>query len=94
MTMALGDTRRKLEQLIEKYRSIINDDNRLLMEQNKKIVRLEEELKQAKHLIGLYEACINNGIKVDFPDTTGKGGNSVQNGSKGFNDGNIDFSDF
>lgn len=87
--MALGDTRRKLEQLIEKYRSIINDDNRLLMEQNKKIVRLEEELKQAKHLIGLYEACINKGVKIDFPNSEGRERNADDTGTD-----SIDFSDF
>ena len=84
----------KYETLIAQYRKIIADDNRMLSDQNKEIVRLKEELKHAKSLIGLYEACLNKGIKVDFPDVTGKGGKSVQNGSKGFNDDDIDFSDY
>ena len=89
--MALGDTRRKLEHLIETYRKIINDDNRLLMEQNKKIVGLEEELKQAKHLIGLYEACINKGVKIDFPNSEEKERTADDTG---IDTDNIDFSDF
>jgi len=89
--MALGDTRRKLEHLIETYRKIINDDNRLLMEQNKKIVGLEEELKQAKHLIGLYEACINKGVKIDFPNSEGRERTADDTG---IDTDNIDFPDF
>lgn len=67
----------------------IEDDTRLLSDQNREIVRLKEELKHAKRLLGLYEACIMTGTKIDFPDVTG--------GKKGGNDeaGNdIDFSDF
>lgn len=77
--------------LIEEMKRIISDDNRMLTEQNKEIIRLQEENKQLKHLLGLYEACINKGVKVDFPDVTGKGGKKVQNGSKGFNAENIKY---
>ena len=87
--MSLGDTRRKLVALIERYRDIIKEDNRLLMEQNKKIVGLEEELKQAKHLIGLYEACINKGVKIEFPNSEGR-----ERIADDTDTGNIDFSDF
>ena len=78
----------KYDILIAQYRKIIEDDNRMLSDQNKEIVRLKEELKHAKSLIGLYEACLTQGIKVDFPDVTGgkKGGNDLN--------GDIDFSDF
>ena len=78
----------KYETIIAQYRKIIADDNRMLSDQNKEIVRLKEELKHAKSLIGLYEACLTKGIKVDFPDVTGgkKGGNSIS--------GDIDFSDY
>lgn len=84
--MALG---KKKEQtaLIENLKKIIADNNRMLSEQNKEIVRLQEELKHAKSLLGLYEACLMTGTKIDFPDVTGKGGNAV-------NTGDIDFSDF
>lgn len=84
--MALG---KKKEQtaLIENLKKIIADDNRMLSEQNKEIVRIQEELKNAKSLLGLYEACLMTGTKIDFPDVTGKGGNAV-------NTGDIDFSDF
>lgn len=74
---------------VANLRKKIEDDTRLLSDQNREIVRLKEELKHAKRLLGLYEACIMTGTKIDFPDVTG--------GKKGGNDeaGNdIDFSDF
>lgn len=77
----------KYETLIAQYRKIIADDNRMLSDQNKEIVRLKEELKHAKRLLGLYEACIMTGTKIDFPDSKRKGGNAD-------NTGDIDFSDF
>ena len=57
--------------LIDSLQATIAEDNRLLTEQNKVIVRLQEENKQLRHLLGLYEACINKGIKIDFPNSTG-----------------------
>jgi galactose mutarotase-like enzyme len=54
--------------LLETYKRMVADDNRMLTEQNKEIVRLQEELKHAKRLWGLYEACLNKGVKIDFPD--------------------------
>ena len=74
---------------LNNLRKKIEDDTRLLSDQNREIVRLKEELKHAKRLLGLYEACIMTGTKIDFPDVTG--------GKKGDNDDagdNIDFSDF
>lgn len=59
--------------LIDSLQATISEDNRLLSEQNKVIVRLQEENKQLRHLLGLYEACINKGIKIDFPNSTGDG---------------------
>lgn len=58
---------------IDSLQATIAEDNRLLSEQNKVIVRLQEENKQLRHLLGLYEACINKGIKIDFPNSTGDG---------------------
>lgn len=84
--MALGKHRDNLKEVIEKYRKIIEEDSRMLSSQNKEIVRLKEELKQAQQLIGLYEACIQQGIQIDFPNSE-KGGNAD-------NTGDIDFSDF
>lgn len=74
---------------VANLRKKIEDDTRLLSDQNREIVRLKEELKHAKRLLGLYEACIMTGTKIDFPDVTGgkKGGNNEAG-----ND--IDFSDF
>ena len=59
------------------------------LKQNHEIVRLQEELRQAKHLISLYEACITKGVKIDFPNSE-KGGNADNTGGNE----EIDFSDF
>ena len=85
--MALGSHKKELEHLINNYKKIISDDNLLLSQQNKVIVGLQEENRQLRKLLDLYEACINKGIKIDFPDVTG--GRKEDNIS-----GNIDFSDF
>lgn len=78
--MALGETRKKLVHLINTYKNIIAEDNELLTKQNKEIVRLQEENKQLRHLLGLYEACINKGIKIDFPNSTGDGKEEISSG--------------
>lgn len=83
----LGKRRNELEHLINSYKKIISDDNLMLTQQNKVIVGLQEENKQLRKLLDLYEACINKGIKIDFPDVTGGGKELTDNG-------NIDFSDF
>ena len=85
--MALGSHKKELEHLINNYKKIISDDNLLLSQQNKVIVGLQEENRQLRKLLDLYEACINKGIKIDFPDVTGGGKEKTDNG-------NIDFSDF
>lgn len=85
--MALGSHKKELEHLINSYKKIISDDNLLLSQQNKVIVGLQEENRQLRKLLDLYEACINKGIKIDFPDVTGGGKEKTDNG-------NIDFSDF
>ena len=77
----------QLKSVIDKLRKIIDDDTKKLEEQNRIIVRLQEEVKQLNHLVGLYEACIQKGVKIDFPNSTVKGGNAD-------NTGEIDFSDF
>ena len=55
----------------------------IAVRQNKLIVQLNEEVKHYQKLIGLYEACLKHGTKIDFPDVTGrvKGGsdNTVNN---------------
>ena len=85
--MALGSHKKELEHLINSYKKIISDDNLMLSQQNKVIVGLQEENRQLRKLLDLYEACINKGIKIDFPDVTGGGKEKTDNG-------NIDFSDF
>ena len=83
----LGKRREEFEKVIEKYKKIIADDELMMNQQNKVIVGLQEENKQLRKLLDLYEACINKGIKIDFPDVTG-GGKELNNS------GDIDFSDF
>ena len=55
----------------------------IAVRQNKLIVQLNEEIKHYQKLVGLYEACLKHGTKIDFPDVTGrvKGGsdNPVNN---------------
>ena len=52
----------KLESLIEKYKDIIRRDNEI-------ITRQDKEIKKLKKLLGLYEACINKGVNIDFPNS-------------------------
>ena len=53
---------KKLESLIEKYKDIIRRDNEI-------ITRQDKEIKKLKKLLGLYEACINKGVNIDFPNS-------------------------
>ena len=55
-------TKAKLESLIEKYKDIIRRDNEI-------ITRQDKEIKKLKKLLGLYEACINKGVDIDFPNS-------------------------
>ena len=68
----LGKRREEFSRIIEKYKKIIADDELMMSQQNKVIVGLQEENKQLRKLLDLYEACINKGIKIDFPDVTGR----------------------
>lgn len=80
----------------ELYKTCI-DQNSTIVNKDKEIIRLKEELKQAQHLIGLYEACISKGVKIDFPNSDGKGGTTANTGADvGFDGGGnmIDFDDF
>lgn len=86
----LGKHKEEFRKVIEKYQKIIADDELMMNQQNKVIVGLQEENRQLRKLLDLYEACINKGVKIDFPDVTGKGVNS-QSGYKGFNENDIKF---
>ena len=55
-------TKAKLESLIERYKDIIRRDNEI-------ITRQDKEIKKLKKLLGLYEACINKGVDIDFPNS-------------------------
>ncbi len=71
----------------QKTCSLIKKQDGIIQAQNKVITRLKEEVNQCNKLIGLYEACISKGIKVDFPDVTGrvKGGSDVPDTDTEFN---------
>ena len=72
---------------IEELKKTIKEYKQITMKQNKEIVMLGEELRHAKSLIGLYESCLMRGIKIDFPNSSVKGGNAD-------NTGDFDFSRF
>lgn len=70
----------------QKTCSLIKKQDGIIQTQNKVITRLKEEVNQCNKLIGLYEACINKGIQIDFPDVTGeKKGDIVGEGDTEFN---------
>lgn len=81
----------------ELYKTCI-DQNNTIVNKDKEIIRLKEELRQAQHLIGLYEACISKGVKIDFPNSDRKGVNTANTGKManvGFDgETTIDFDDF
>ena len=66
---------------------LILAQNETIAKQNRMLMQIKEEVKHATKLIGFYEACITKGVKIDFPNSTVKGGNAD-------NTGEIDFSDF
>ena len=47
--------------------------NETIVKLNKRLKQAIEEVRQATKLIGFYEACINKGVQVDFPNSTGDG---------------------
>lgn len=72
------------EKKLNKYIETIENANKLLKEQNRIIVTLNEENKHLSHLLGLYEACIKQGVTIDFPNSR-KGGNTDNTGTKDSN---------
>ena len=65
----------------DKMRSLITKQKDIIEAQNKVITRLKEEVSQCNKLIGLYEACINKGVQVDFPNSTGGGKEDIEDGA-------------
>lgn len=55
-------TKKNLENLLAKYKDIIRRDNEI-------ITRQDKEIKKLRKLLGLYEACINKGVDIDFPNS-------------------------
>lgn len=68
-----------MEKKIKQLQDISQQLDAIAVRQNK----LNEEVKHYQKLVGLYEACLKHGTKIDFPDVTGrvKGGsdNPVSN---------------
>ena len=74
------------------YNALINKVQRLesfIERMNKIILELDLECKHYQKLVGLYEACLKQGVKIDFPDVTGKGGKRCNNGTQNINQDNI-----
>ena len=72
-----------MQKKIKQLQDISQQLDTIAVRQNKLIVQLNEEVKHYQKLVGLYEACLKHGTKIDFPDVTGrvKGGsvNPVNN---------------
>ena len=57
------------------------EQNEIIKKQNAMIKQGREEVKQAMKLLDLYEACINKGVKIDFPNSTGGGKEDIEDGA-------------
>ena len=55
--------------------------NETIVTLNKRLKQAIEEVRQATKLIGFYEACINKGVQVDFPNSTGGGKEDIEDGA-------------
>lgn len=55
--------------------------NETIIKLNKRLKQAIEEVRQATKLIGFYEACINKGVQVDFPNSTGGGKEDIVDGT-------------
>ena len=55
--------------------------NETIVTLNKRLKQAIEEVRQATKLIGFYEACINKGVQVDFPNSTGGEKEDIEDGA-------------
>ena len=55
--------------------------NETIVKLNKRLKQAIEEVRQATKLIGFYEACINKGVQVDFPNSAGGGKEDIEDGT-------------
>ena len=99
--MSVGLFKKKYEIMKQAYDELYKtciEQNSTIVNKDKEIIRLKEELRQSHYLIGLYEACISKGVKIDFPNSDGKGGNTANTGKMvdvGFDgETTVDFDDF
>ena len=69
-------------------RAKFEDNENISFIDDKVLTGFIEEVKQQSALLGLYEACITKGVKIDFPDVTGQEKGGITD-SSGF-----DFDDF
>ena len=65
----------------QKTCSLIKKQDDIIKSQETIINRLKEEVHQSNKLIGLYEACINKGVKIDFPNSAGGGKEDIEDGT-------------
>lgn len=68
-------------------KELVERTNRILDKLNQIVNDLNKENKHLRALVGLYEAAMTHGIKVDFP-------NSTKGDEEAPIDGQIDFDDF
>ena len=61
--------------------TLIKSQNDTIAKQNRMLLQIQEEVRQANKLIGFYEACINKGVKIDFPNSTGGGKEDIEDGA-------------
>ena len=64
----------ELLKLCAEQNEIIKKQNAMIKQGREEVKQGREEVKQAMKLLDLYEACINKGVKIDFPNSTGGGG--------------------
>ena len=75
------------KELVERTNRTLDKLNQIVTDLNKENKALYEENKHLRALLGLYEAAMTHGIKVDFP-------NSTKGDEEAPIDGQIDFDDF
>ena len=74
------------KEIIERTNATLDKLNELVTSLNNENKVLYEENKHLRSMLGLYEAALNNGIEVNFP-------NSDPDGER-TSDAGIDFDDF
>ena len=74
------------KELVERTNAALEKLNKIVTDLNNENKALDEENKHLRALLGLYEAAMNNGIEVNFPNTEPEEERTSDTG--------IDFDDF